>query len=187
MEVIFLFLGSIGLGFILILLIAATAPRPAPVDLRAESGNSPLVELDAEQLGKVVSAILEKMGLEIERWQGGPNEILEIRAINPTPVTGGSLLVHCIAAPKETGKIDGPMVGRFIRAMRSAYVGKGLLFTTGTSTPDGRLAAEDAPVELFDRDQIKKMIDQYLGERDLATALPMLLAKAPPASSNLIT
>jgi hypothetical protein len=177
MSVLLLFFGGIGLGFLLIFLIAVTSPKPAPVDLRAESNNSPLVELDAEELGKLVTAILEKMGLEIERITGGANEIIEIRALNPTPITGGTFFVHCLPAPAETGKIDGPMVGRFIRAMRSAYVSKGLLFTTGTYTPDGRLAAEDAPVELFDRDQILKLVDQYFG--DEGDSLPKLVAKLP--------
>jgi hypothetical protein len=176
MSVIFLFLGAIGFGFLLIFLIAVTAPKPQPIDLRKESNNSPLVELDSEQLGKLVGAILDKMGIEIERIQGGKNEILEIRAINPTPVTGGTFLVHCITAPPATGKLDGPMVGKFIRAMRSAYVSKGLLFTTGTFTPDGRLAAEDAPVELFDREAIKKLVDQYFGKDE---PLPKLVADLP--------
>src|SRR5262249_21871902 len=110
MEVILLFLGSIGLGFGLIFLIAVTSPKPQPIDLRKESNNSPLVELDAEQLGKLVGAFLDKMGLEIERIQGGKNELLEIRALNPTPVTGGTFLIHCITAPATTGKLDGQAV-----------------------------------------------------------------------------
>jgi restriction system protein len=161
-AVVFLFLGAIGFGFVLILLIAITAPRPAPVDLKKESGGSELVELDAEQLGNLVASILDKMGLEIERMQGGKNEILEIFAINPTPVTGGKVLVHCIAAPPMTGKVNGQMIGTFIRAVRSAYVSKGLLFTTGTFTPDAHLEAQDAPIEIFDRDAVRKMLDQYL-------------------------
>jgi len=161
-AVIFLFLGAIGLGFLLILLIAISAPRPPPVDLKKESGGSELVDLDADQLGNLVASILDKMGLEIDRIQGGKNEILEIFAINPTPVTGGKVLVHCVTAPKMTGKVNGQMIGTFIRAVRTAYVSKGLLFTTGTFTPDAHLEAQDAPVEIFDRDQLQKMIDQYL-------------------------
>jgi hypothetical protein len=174
MSVVFLFLGAIGGGFLLILLIAIGSPRPAPIDMRVESGNSPLVELDSEQLGKLVTALLDKMGLEIERIQGGAGEILEIRAVNPTPITGGTILVHCIIPPAETGRLDGPLVSTFIRAMRTAYVSKGLLFTTGKFTADGRLAADDAPVELFDRDQILKLIGQYFGDE---VELPELLSK----------
>lgn len=177
MDVIVLFLGAIIIGFGLIFLIAVTSPKPQAIDLRKESNNSPLVELDTEQLGRLVIAILDKMGLEIERTQGGKNEVFEIRAVNPTPVTGGTFLVHCMPAPEATGKLDGPAVGAFIRAMRSAYVSKGLLFTAGTFTPDGRLAAEDAPVELFDRFAIMKMVDDYFGREE---ALPKLVAELPP-------
>ena len=162
MAVLFLFFGAIGLGFLLIVLIAITAPKPQPVDLKKESGGSELVDLDAEQLGNLIASILDKMGLEIERIQGGKNEILEILAVNPTPVTGGKVLVHCITAPTLTGKVNGQMIGTFIRAVRSAYVSKGLLFTTGTFTPDAHLEAQDAPIEIFDRDQLQKMIEQYL-------------------------
>lgn len=162
MAVVFLFLGAIGLGFVLILLIAITAPRAAPIDLKKESGGSELVELDAEQLGNIVAALLDKMGLEIDRMQGGKNEILEIYAINPAPMVGGKVLVHCLAAPPMTGKVNGQMIGTFIRAVRSAYVSKGLLFTTGTFTPDAHLEAQDAPVEIFDRDQIQRMLDEHL-------------------------
>ena len=134
------------------------------MDLRRASGGSPLVELDAEQLGKVVSALLAKMGLELERASGGQGGILEILARNPTPITGGAILVHCIPAPPETGNVDGPMVGRFLRAVRSAYVTKDLLFTTGEFTADARREAEDAPIELFDRAALSSLIAQHLGE-----------------------
>lgn len=179
MAVVVLFLGAIAGGLLLILLIAVSAPRPQQVDLRAESNNSPLVELNSEELGKVVAALLDRMGLELDRWQGGPNEVLEIRAINPQPIIGGTILVHCITAPPETGKLDAPMVGRFLRAVRSAYVSKGLLFTTGTFAPDGRLAAEDAPIELFDRDQITKLLEKYFPNSDPRTRLPDLIAELP--------
>jgi hypothetical protein len=176
MSVIALFLIAIVLGFGLIFLIAVTAPKPQPIDLRAESNNAPIVELDAEQLGKLVGAILDRMGIEIDRTQGGKNEVFEMRGVNPTPVTGGTFFVHCIPAPPLTGKLDGPAVGAFIRAMRSAYVSKGLLFTSGTFTPDGRLSAEDAPVELFDRYAIMKLVEQYFGQDE---PLPQLVANLP--------
>lgn len=180
MDVLFVFLGAIVFGFGLIFLIAVTSPKPQAIDLRKESNNSPLVELDAEELAKLVAALLDKMGLEIERTQGGKNEVFEIRALNPTPVTGGTFLVHCMPAPPATGKLDGPAVGAFIRATRSAYVSKGLLFTAGTFTPDGRLTAEDAPVELFDRYAIMKLIDQHFGRDE---ALPELMATLPAVES----
>lgn len=176
MAVLLLFFGAIGAGLLLIFLIAVTAPRPPPVDLKRESNDSPLITLDSEQLGKVVAELLDKMGLEIDRLQGGKNEVIEIYAENPEPVTGGKILVHCIVAPPETGKLDAPAVGAFIRATRSAYVSKGLLFTTGTFTPDCRLEADDAPVELFDRDRLMKMINQYFDDDD-----PIAAAKTTPA------
>jgi hypothetical protein len=166
MDVIFLFLGAIGFGFLLIVLIAITSPRPQRIDYRKEASLSALAHLSSEDLGKVVAAILDKMGLEMDRWTGGPNEVLEIRAINPEPIVGGALLIHCITPKEDTGEVDGPMVGRFLRAVRSAYVSKGLLFTTGLFTPDARLAAEDAPIELFDRDQIGKLLQRYFGTTD---------------------
>jgi hypothetical protein len=163
-AVIFLLLGSVGLGFGLIFLIGLTAPQKPPIDLKASAQGSPLVELDAEQLGKIVTLILHKMGLELDRYSGGPgSDVLEIVAKNPTPITGGTVLVHCIPAPRDTGKVDGLMVGKFLRAVRTAYVSKGLLFTTGNFTPDARLEAEDAPIELFDREQLNTLIEQHLG------------------------
>lgn len=161
MEVIFLFGGGIFLGFLLILLIAISSPARPPMDLRRATNNDPLVELDSEQLGRLVAVLLDKMGLEIERSQGGKNEIMEIYAVNPTPVTGGAFLIHCIPAPAETGKLDGPSVGTFIRAVRSAYVSKGLLFTTGEFAADARLEAEGAPIELFDRQRIHQMVEKH--------------------------
>ena len=47
--------------------------------------------------------------------------------------------------------------------MRSAYVSKGLLFTTGDVPPDARLEGEDAPIEVFDRTQLRDLIEQHLG------------------------
>jgi restriction system protein len=163
--VILLMFGAVMVGFLLIMLIGATAPRATPPDLHTLSGDaSPLLDLDAEALGKVVSVLLDKMGLELDRASGGRGGELEIHAINPTPLTGGKILVHCVPAPEDTGKVNGLRVQQFIRAVRSSYVSKGLLFTTGEITPDGRLEAEDAPVELFDRHQLQKMIDEHLGE-----------------------
>jgi restriction endonuclease Mrr len=161
-AILFVLFGAIGAGFLLILLIAVGSPRPPPIDLKRASGGSPLVELDAEQLGKLVMTLLDHLGLEMDRAQGGKNEIVEIYAINPTPLTGGKVLIHCVLPPPDTGTITGPMIGSFIRAVRSAYVTKGLFFTTGTFTADARLAAEDAPIEIFDRDQLQAMIDRHL-------------------------
>ena len=166
MGILLLLGGAVGFGFFLIFLIGATAPKPQPLDLKASSGGSPLVELDAEQLGKVVAVLLDKMGLELDSAKGGNGGIVEIMAVNPAPITGGKILVHCIPAPPQSGRIDGPAVLKFIRSVRSAYVSKGLLFTTGEITPDGRLDAEDAPIELFDRDQLGKLVTEHIGELD---------------------
>lgn len=161
-----LLVGAITAGFLLIMLIGATAPQKAPVDLHAAQGDSsPLLDLDAEELGKIVSVLLSRMGLELDRAAGGRGGELEIFAENPAPVTGGKILIHCIPAPPDTGgQVNGLRVATFIRAVRSAYVSKGLLFTTGEITPDGRLEAEDAPVELFDRPQLQKLIDEHLAD-----------------------
>jgi hypothetical protein len=165
-EVLVLFFGAILLGFGLIFAIAVSSPPRAPLDFRKEAQQDPLSGLDAEQLGRLVTALLDKMGLEIERSQGGKNEVVEIFATNPAPVTGGSILIHCITAPEDTGRLDGPSVGKFIRAVRSAYVSKGLLFTTGEFAPDARLEAEGAPVELFDRKRIHQMVAQHFEGQD---------------------
>ena len=82
MAVLLLFFGAIGAGLLLIFLIAVTAPRPPPVDLKRESNDSPLITLDSEQLGKVVAELLDKMGLEIDRLQGGKNEVIEIHVLD---------------------------------------------------------------------------------------------------------
>jgi len=162
MSVLLLLFAAVALGFILIVLIAVFAPRNAPASSVEEDDDpSPIRALDATDLGKLVSALLEKMGLEIERIQGGKNEILEIRAMNTAPVTGGSLLIHCLAATNVSDCVDGPAVRKFIRSVRSAYVSKGLLFTSGTFTPDAVLEAEDAPIELFDRHRIESLVEEY--------------------------
>jgi restriction endonuclease Mrr len=164
MAVLIVLFGAVGLGFALIFLIGISTPKKAPIDLARTSGGSPLVELDAEQLAKLVSLLLHQMGLELDRATGGRgSDVVEIVAKNPTPVTGGTVLVHCIPAPKDTGNVDGPMVGKFLRAVRSAYVSKGLLFTTGKFTADARLEAEDAPIELFDREQLDELVTRHLG------------------------
>ena len=164
-----LMFGAVVLGFVLIALIGVTAPKKPLPDLHHLSGDSsPLLDLDAEQLGKIVAVILDKMGLDLDRASGGRGGELEIFAENPTPVTGGKILVHCVPAPPETGKVNGLRVARFVRAVRSAYVSKGLLFTTGDITPDGWLEAEDAPVELFDRAQLQDMIDTHLSDMSLS-------------------
>lgn len=166
MSVLFLFGGAIFFGFLLILLIAVGSP-PAPTLTPADkTSGEPLLDLDAEQLSQVVAAILDKMGLEIERMQGGANEVIEIFANNPTPVTGGKFLIHIVPVPEDTGRIDGVRTGAFIRAMRSAYVSKGLLFTAATFSPDAYLEAEDTPAELFDRYKITKLLDDYYGDSE---------------------
>lgn len=163
MSVLILLFGAVGLGFVLIFLIAAFSPRPDGAGSAA--GNSAATALDAlngEQMGVLVAELLGKMGLEVDRVQGGGDEVVEIRAKNPAPVVGGELLVHCVPGQKLPSGLNGPRVGAFVRAVRSAYVTKGLLFTSAELTPDGRREAEDAPVEIFDRTAFQRLLDQHL-------------------------
>jgi restriction system protein len=155
---------AIAIGFVMIALIGATSPKPDPIDFTDGADNANLFELDADQLGRIVGLLLSKMGLELDRASGGTSGEVEIHALNPTPLTGGKVLVHCLPAPSHDGTVNGLRVAEFIRATRSAYVSKGLFFTTGDITPDGRLEAEDTPVELFDRNQLAAMIDEHIGE-----------------------
>ncbi len=174
MAVVGLLFGAFGFGILLIVLISATSPKIAS-ESRQEAPDSSISSLDAEHFGRLVAALLEKMGLEIERIQGGQNEIIEMAAVNPTPITGGRVLVHCVARP-EAKTLNGRDVGQFIRATRSAYVEKGLLFTTGVFSSDARLEAEDTPIEIFDHHQIQNMVDQHF--LTLADERPSALSSA---------
>ncbi|MEE2901627.1 MAG: restriction endonuclease [Myxococcota bacterium] len=155
---------AIIIGFVLIALIGATSPPVEHPDFTSGADHANLFDLSADQLGRIVGLLISKMGLELDRASGGSGGEVEIYAINPTPLTGGKILIHCLPAPSEDGKVNGLRVAQFIRATRSAYVSKGLLFTTGDITPDGRLEAEDSPVELFDRMQLASLIEEHIGE-----------------------
>lgn len=152
------------MGFLLIALISATAPQAPPIDFTQGAENANLFDLNADQLGKIVGIILSKTGYEIDRASGGTGGEVEIFALNPTPLTGGSVLVHCLPAPPDTGCVNGIRIAQFVRATRTAYVSKGLFFTTGDITSDGRHEAEDMPIEIFDRAQLAQLIDEHIGE-----------------------
>lgn len=154
--------GALALGLVIVIFIGVSAPKAAPMSVAPEGGASPLADLSSEELAKVVATLLDRMGIEFERSQGAAHEVIEIYAVNPAPVTGGKILVHCLAPPKDRNVVDGRMVANFVRAVRSAYVSKGLLFTTGVCTPDAWLEAEDAPVEIFDRERLGRLVEEQL-------------------------
>ena len=160
MSVLLVFGVAITLGILLIALIAIGSPkRPLMVPDRKEPA-SLYEELNSVDLAHLVMQAMGRMGIEVDRWQGGPGEVVEIYANNPTPVTGGSVLIHCVAPPADTGMVDGRQIGRFIRATRSAYVNKGLFFTGGRFSPDAHLEADGAPVELFDGKGLEHLLSK---------------------------
>ncbi len=157
--------GALVLGFVLILLISATAPRPEDVARALGEGepDSPhawLGRLDAHEMGRLLTMLFSELKFEVEdsRTSG---QVVDLFAVNPTPITGGRVYIRGVAHP-PLGVVGEDEVRTALDTARAEMAGKALVATGGVFAPEAHAAAQGAPVELIDGAQLMALIKKHL-------------------------
>jgi hypothetical protein len=145
--------GSLGIGFFLIFLLALSDKK------RKESGGGERL-LTPPEFEKACLLVVEGMKLEIEEINRAGEARLDMIARNPTPITGGQYLVHCLYVdPKQV--IDAPQIIELSNMVVQERLSKGIFITTGRFTEEIPSIGELAPMEFIDGQAFKKLLAKY--------------------------
>ncbi len=153
------------LGFIVILLISLTSPRQQESAVGG-NGSAPslahgwISRLDADQFGRLLGMLFGELKYEVEDTRIGDG-VVDLFAVNPTPITGGRIYVRGIAHP-SLGTVGEEEVRVALDTARAEMAGKALVATGGVFSPEARAAAEGAPVELLDGPMLLTLIKKHL-------------------------
>lgn len=162
MGILIIGIAGLALGFLIILLISATAPREGSAT-GSDSADSPhgwIARLDAEDLAKLLSLLFSEMKFEVDdsRVSAG---VVDLFATNPTPITGGRIYIRGISHP-PLGVVGEDEVRVALDTARAEMVGKALVATGGVFSPEARAAAAGAPLELLDGAVLMGLIKKHL-------------------------
>jgi hypothetical protein len=128
------------------------------VDLDSDGIVSATVgDLDPIEFEAVVGGLLEKMGFHVQGSPRSGDGGVDLLAIDPTPITGGRLVVQC----KHTDVVGSPVIRDLYGAMQHHGASKGILVTSGRITVDAREWATGKPLELIDGDSLVVLIERY--------------------------
>ncbi len=168
-------IGSLLLGFLLILLISLTAPRPEEVPASAgeESGEVPhgwLQRLDAHDLGRLLGLLFTELKFDVEDARTSDN-VVDLFAVNKTPITGGRVYIRGVAHP-PLGVVGEDEVRIALDTARAEMAGKALVATGGVFSPEAKAAAEGAPLELIDGAALFGLIKKHLPPVAVARRVP---------------
>jgi hypothetical protein len=157
-------IGALVIGFLLIVLISITAPRPEDVVVPGEPGRETshawIARLDARDLGKLLSELFAELKFEVEdaRFSGS---VVDLFAVNPTPITGGRVYIRGISHP-PLGVVGEDEVRTALETARAEMAGKALVATGGVFSAEAKAAAEGAPLELLDGETLMGLLKKHL-------------------------
>jgi restriction system protein len=114
--------------------------------------------LDAPALGRLLGALLEKLGFEPEEARSSRTGV-DLVAVSSAPITGGRLYARGIAG---TGLVGEDEVRATLETAHAESVGRALLAVGGSFSPEARAAAAGAPLELLDGPALLALVKKHL-------------------------
>jgi hypothetical protein len=152
--IVVLAVGAVLFGFFMIFLLALAEKK------RAKTNPKPEKQLGLLQFEKICVEMAEGMKLEIDELSRSGNA-LDIFAHNPTPLTGGKFLVHCLYLSPEAPPVSAAEILELSSAIIQDRVSKGIFITTGRFTSDLPAIGELAPIEFVDGEAFLKLAEKY--------------------------
>jgi hypothetical protein len=158
-------LAGLALGFIVILLISLTSPREQDSSEGGDGVSRNLAHgwisrLDADQLARLLTMLFSELKYEVEDTRIGDG-VVDLLAVNPTPISGGRIYVRGIAHP-PLGIVGEDEVRGALDTSRAEMAGKALIATGGVFSAEARAAAEGVPLELLDGATLLSLIKKHL-------------------------
>ena len=151
----------LGLGLIL-LLNRSSSPvvaekafyQPRDVEQRR------LERLAPEQFERLCFRLLEQMGLSITGCHRTKQGEIDITAVNPQPITGGSYIVRCILIPPEV-PINSTQIIALSAPVRADRASKGIFITTGFFSEEVQKLTEGPPIELLNGQRLRQLLEDH--------------------------
>jgi restriction system protein len=152
---------SVTIGFLVIaLLIFAKPSRPAVErEGRRPEGTSNFAHLSMADFERLCFRLVEEMGLVMSSHVRNRPRELEIAAVNPQPITGGDLLVHC--THPEDGFVSSARVNMLRDQVKGEQATKGIFITTGFFAEETSKVFEGPPLELINAKRLEDLIREY--------------------------
>jgi hypothetical protein len=154
---------SILAGFILIA-IAGRSPvqhvADRPTGEHGDMAQALLESLSVTQFEAVCLRLLEELGLVINGPVRRHPQEIEISAVNPQPLIGGDVLVHCVLA--QAGRpVDSSAVQSLASTVRADGAAKGILITNGYFAEEVGPLSEGPPIELVNAPRLQKLLEEH--------------------------
>jgi hypothetical protein len=150
-------------GFILIA-IAGRSPvqhvAERPSGEHGDMAQAMIESLPLAQFEALCIRLLEALGLVINSPVRRREREMEISAVNPQPIIGGDVLVHCVLA-HEARPVDIHAVQSLSDTVKADGASKGILITNGYFAEEVARLPEGPPIELINATRFRKLLDDH--------------------------
>lgn len=153
-EILLIAFGAIGVGFLLILLLAMDEKRTKKKRAQNPSEEESFTQKDFE---RACVTVVERMKLNIEEIERTDAHVLEIKAKNPAPIVGGDFFVYCIYLPRSE-IVTAAEIIEVSNMIIQDRLSKGILMTNTRFTDDLPAISELAPLEFIDGARLQKIL-----------------------------
>jgi hypothetical protein len=157
--------GGLVIGFVLILLLSLTSAgrdgaQGADGEHAHDAPHAWIARLSPQDLAKLLTELFGELKFEVEDTRIADG-VVDLFAVNPTPITGGRIYIRGIAHP-PLGRVGEDEVRVALETARAELAGKALVATGGGFTDEARAAAQGAPIELLDGATLLGLIKKHL-------------------------
>jgi len=150
-------------GFILIA-IAGRSPvqhvAERPTGEHGDMAQAMIESLSLAQFEALCIRLLEELGLVVNGPVRRREREVDISAVNPQPIIGGDVLVHCVLA-HEARPVATHAVQSLSDTVKADGASKGILITNGYFAEEVGRLPEGPPIELINATRFRKLLDDH--------------------------
>lgn len=151
----------IGLGLILLLTRSASPVVAEKAYYQPRSAEQQRLEQIApEQFERLCLRLIERIGLSITGCHRNKAGEIDITAVNPQPITGGSYIVRCILIPPEV-PIHSTQIIALSDTVLAERASKGIFITTGFFSEEVTKLTEGPPIEYINGHRLRQMLREH--------------------------
>lgn len=151
----------LGLGLILLLNRSSSPVAVEKAYYQPRGAEQQRLErLAPEQFERLCFRLLEQMGLSITSCHRNKQGEIDITALNPQPITGGSYIVRCALIPPEI-PINSTQIIALSDTVLAERALKGIFITTGFFSEEVPKLTEGAPLELINGQRLRQILGEY--------------------------
>jgi hypothetical protein len=116
--------------------------------------------LSLAQFEALCIRLLEELGLVINGPVRRREQEIEISAVNPQPIIGGDVLIHCVLA-REARPVNAHAVQVLADTVKADGDAKGILITNGYFAEEVGKLSEGPPIELINASRLRKLLEDH--------------------------